>query len=79
MCSWRCTLSITLHAVLRSTSTIASPIVLNPTPPLAAGLAIYYQLSFGWVGLAVPGILWFIGCCALMFVPQVRQCVIPWL
>jgi APA family basic amino acid/polyamine antiporter len=37
---------------------------------ISLALAIYYQLSFGWVGLAVPGILWFIGCCVIMFIPQ---------
>ena len=45
---------------------------LIPTSLPTVALAIYYQLSFGWVGLAVPGILWFIGCCAIMFIPQVR-------
>ena len=39
----------------------------------AAGLCIYYEKSYGWVGIAVPGILWLVGCIAVMFVPQVSQ------
>ena len=38
-----------------------------------AGLSAYYELSSGWVGLAVPGILWAIGVVALFFCPQVRH------
>jgi len=38
-----------------------------------AGLAIYYQLSTGWVGLLVPGVLWLVGTIAISFVPQVRN------
>jgi APA family basic amino acid/polyamine antiporter len=34
------------------------------------GLAVYYQLSTGWVGLLVPGALWLVGTFAIMFVPQ---------
>ena len=51
----------------------------SPQPPSkhlhacspAVGLSVYYELSYGWVGIAVPGILWFVGAAALMFVPQV--------
>ncbi len=38
---------------------------------LITALSIYYEKSSGWVGLAVPGILWAIGVVALFFLPQV--------
>jgi len=47
-------------------------------------LAIYYQLSFGWVGLMVPGALWFIGNTVFMFLKQAYKPVrfsvplMPW-
>jgi hypothetical protein len=42
---------------------------------IRAALAIYYQLSHGWVGIVIPGALWFVGTFAIMFVPQVRNCL----
>jgi len=38
---------------------------------------VYYELSYGWVGIAVPGILWLVGAAVLMFVPQVPKRLQP--
>ena len=60
---------------LRDTAVRCCLVRLQPVTRanMAAGLAVYYEKSFGWVGIAVPGILWLIGGVALMFVPQVPQ------